>query len=105
MEQTLEKTCPIIPMAGQVILREPTRREKTPGGIFLPSNAVSQQGCTLGEIVQAPLVLDENWLGRNHVVRGNIAIIPKNFGTTVHLDGVDYILVDVKDVQGVIPAE
>lgn len=83
------------PLGNRVLAKIPEEKTQTDSGIFLPENA-SKEKPTQAEVVAVSSSVE----GIN---TGDMVVYSKFAGTSLNLDGVDYLILDVEnDVLGIL---
>ncbi len=86
----------IIPLDKQVLLKkfEDDKEEVTKAGIIIPATA-KEDAPAMGEVIA---VGSSELIKKRQIKVGDVVIYAKYSGTDIKVDGVEYILVNVKDI-------
>ncbi len=92
----------IVPLDDKIVARRMEAREKSAGGILLPSNAREkpQQGRVLS--VGAGVLLHDGTRARPQVVEGDRILFANYVGTEVKVDGEELLILREGDVLAVL---
>jgi chaperonin GroES len=91
----------IRPLGDRVVVKV-VKQEKTAGGIVLPDTA--QEKPQMGEVIAVGpgRILDNGERSKMDVAAGNKVLFAKYSGTEVKLDGDEYLLINEKDILGIV---
>jgi len=91
----------IRPLGDRVVVKV-VKQEKTAGGIVLPDTA--QEKPQMGEVIAVGpgRILDNGERSKMDVATGNKILFAKYAGTEVKLDGEEYLLINEKDILGIV---
>lgn len=91
----------IRPLGDRVVVKV-VKQEKTAGGIVLPDTA--QEKPQMGEVIAVGpgRILDNGERSKMDVAAGNKILFAKYAGTEVKLDGDEYLLINEKDILGIV---
>ncbi len=91
----------IRPLGDRVVVKV-VKQEKTAGGIVLPDTA--QEKPQMGEVVAVGpgRILDNGERSKMDVAAGNKILFAKYAGTEVKLEGDEYLLINEKDILGIV---
>lgn len=91
----------IRPLGDRVVVKV-VKQEKTAGGIVLPDTA--QEKPQMGEVIAVGpgRILDNGERSKMDVAAGNKVLFAKYSGTEVKLDGEEYLLINEKDILGIV---
>lgn len=91
----------IRPLGDRVVVKV-VKQEKTAGGIVLPDTA--QEKPQMGEVIAVGpgRILDNGERSKMDVATGNKILFAKYAGTEVKLDGDEYLLINEKDILGIV---
>jgi chaperonin GroES len=91
----------IRPLGDRVVVKV-VKQEKTAGGIVLPDTA--QEKPQMGEVVAVGpgRILDNGERSKMDVTAGNKILFAKYAGTEVKLEGDEYLLINEKDILGIV---
>ncbi len=91
----------IRPLGDRVVVKV-VKQEKTAGGIVLPDTA--QEKPQMGEVIAVGpgRILDNGERSKMDVAAGNKILFAKYSGTEVKLDGDEYLLINEKDILGIV---
>ncbi|MNX36488.1 10 kDa chaperonin [compost metagenome] len=91
----------IRPLGDRVVVKV-VKQEITAGGIVLPDTA--QEKPQMGEVIAVGpgRILDNGERSKMDVAAGNKIVYKTYSGTPVKLDGNEYLLLDEKDILGIV---
>ncbi|MCK9162245.1 MAG: co-chaperone GroES [Arcobacter butzleri] len=81
------------PLGERVLVKRVEEENKTASGIIIPDNAKEKP--QRGEVVAISSKIEE-------IAVGNKVVFGKYSGTEISIDGVDYLVLEEKDILGVI---
>ena len=99
---TTETKVKIRPLADKVIIQVIDETEQTAGGIFIPDTAREKPQKGLVLAVGPGKMLDNGSREAMEVSCGNTILFTKYGGTDVKIDGVEYKILSVRDILGVV---
>lgn len=91
----------IRPLADRVVLEVVDEAERTSGGIYIPDSAREKPQQAVVRAVGPGARIDGN-LVEMTVKPGDRVLFAKYAGTTVKLDGTEYIIVKESDILGIV---
>ena len=92
----------IRPLGDRVVVKALEAEEKTKGGIILPDSAQEKQQRGKVLSVGNGRILDNGTRVPLDVREGDTVIYSKYGGTEVKIDGVTYLIVNERDILGVV---
>jgi len=82
------------PLGSRVLVQIPEEKTKTDSGIFLPETSTKEAP------TQAKVVAISEWIKNLSV--GDTVVYAKYAGTELNIDGIDYLVIEDKDIMGVL---
>ena len=90
------------PLADRVVVKVLESEEKTKGGIFLPDTAKEKPQQAKVVAVGPGKTLDNGTKSQVDVKEGDVVLFAKYSGTEVKVDGVEYLVIEKKDILAVV---
>ena len=94
----------IRPTGSRVVVKKPTRQERTDSGIILPDTVEEGQQTAQGEVVAVGpgRISNSGDTVPMNVSEGDIVIFGQYGGNEIKLDGEEYLILCEKDIFGVV---
>ncbi len=92
----------IRPLGDRVVVRRLASEQKTAGGIYIPESAQEKPMKCEVMAVGTGKLLDNGKRNHMEVEVGQTILLGKYSGTEIKLDGEEYVIVDQREIMGVI---
>ncbi|MCR4783207.1 MAG: co-chaperone GroES [bacterium] len=92
----------IRPLGDRVVVKRLASEQKTAGGIYIPESAQEKPMKCEVMAVGTGKLLDNGKRNHMEVEVGQTILLGKYSGTEIKLDGEEYVIVDQREIMGVI---
>ena len=92
----------IRPLGDRVVVKRLASEQKTAGGIYIPESAQEKPMKCEVVAVGSGKLLDNGKRNHKEVEVGQTVLLGKYSGTEIKLDGQEYVIVDPREIMGVL---
>ncbi len=92
----------IRPLGDRVVVKRLASEQKTAGGIYIPESAQEKPMKCEVVAVGSGKLLDNGKRNHMEVEVGQIVLLGKYSGTEIKLDGQEYVIVDQREIMGIL---
>ncbi|MGN0012259.1 MAG: co-chaperone GroES [Candidatus Bruticola sp.] len=92
----------IRPLGDRVVVKRLASEQKTAGGIYIPESAQEKPMKCEVVAVGSGKLLDNGKRNHMEVEVGQTVLLGKYSGTEIKLDGQEYVIVDQREIMGVL---
>lgn len=92
----------IRPLGDRVVVKRLASEQKTAGGIYIPESAQEKPMKCEVVAVGSGKLLDNGKRNHMEVEVGQTVLLGKYSGTEIKLDGEEYVIVDQREIMGVL---
>ena len=92
----------IRPLGDRVVVKRLASEQKTAGGIYIPESAQEKPMKCEVVAVGSGKLLDDGKRNHMEVEVGQTVLLGKYSGTEIKLDGQEYVIVDQREIMGVL---
>ncbi|HBM97049.1 TPA: co-chaperone GroES [bacterium UBP9_UBA11836] len=92
----------IRPLGDRVVVKRLASEQKTAGGIYIPESAQEKPMKCEVVAVGSGKLLDNGKRNHMEVEVGQTVLLGKYSGTEIKLDGEEYVIVDQREIMGIL---
>ena len=92
----------IRPLGDRVVVKRLASEQKTAGGIYIPESAQEKPMKCEVVAVGSGKLLDHGKRNQMEVEVGQVVLLGKYSGTEVKIDGQEYVIVDQREIMGIV---